>query len=90
MHTDSLIPLLESDSREEDSCGSQGSVAKVFMAGTPVPESSLRGGAPVEPSVVVGNVVAGDRRQLTREEREAAADKLLNTQSQGIHWPTMP
>lgn len=72
MDTDSLFLVLESCSEEEDSCGTQASVAKVFMAGTPSSESSHRGGVPVDPSAMPNNDAAGDGQhgglQLTREQ----------------------
>lgn len=86
MDTDSLFPILESCSEEEESCGTQSSVTEVFMAGTPPPESNHHGGVRVDPSAAATNAAAGDRQsggtQLTREQWQAA-EQLLNTHIPG-------
>lgn len=69
--TDSLYPLLESCSKEEDICVTQAFVAKVFMASTPPPDNSNRGGGSSDLSTASHNVAMGEGKHvephITRE-----------------------
>lgn len=63
MDSESLYPVLESASEGEDSCGTQLSMAEVFMAGTIVPEDNNQRDAPVDPSAAAGKAMVGDEQR---------------------------
>lgn len=82
MDTDSLFPLLDTCSDGEESYWSESSVAEVFMAGMPPPQSSLNRGSPVDPSIAARYAAVdrgrGGGAQLTPDQFRTAED-CLNT-----------